>query len=69
MGQAKLKIGCTIAGQFIKKGTLVEVLDINDFRVQSIWPNIKPNNDTTPIQFLHLNFPIFVLNYKLEFLS
>ena len=62
MKQAKLKYGCNMAGQFIPKGTVLEVLDAMSERVQSVWPGIehKMHAKAVAVQFPHINFPTLV---------
>jgi hypothetical protein len=68
MKQARLKCGLTVAGKFVPKGTILEVLDLADERVQETWPVIREKTGLIAVQFSHLSFPTFVHVNEIEFL-
>jgi hypothetical protein len=66
---AKLKYGCNMAGQFVPKGTELEVLDATSDRVQAVWPGIesKMHSKAVAVQFRHISFPTLVHIDELDF--
>jgi hypothetical protein len=60
-----------MAGQFVPKGTELEVLDATDERVQKVWPGIqaKVGSKAVAVQFSHLTFPTFVHVNEVDFVS
>ena len=60
--RVRLKYGLTMAGVFFPKGTVLDVLDATDERVQKVWPGIqaKVGSKAVAVQFPHLTFPTFV---------
>ena len=60
-----------MAGTFFPKGTVLEVLEATDERVQKVWPGIqaKVGSTAVAVQFPHLNFPTFVHVNEVEFIS
>lgn len=62
MSTIKLKWSMHLAGRYIEAGTQVELLDLNDQRIQQKWPNIKESSISTQVavKFDFLPHPTFL---------
>lgn len=63
-----LKHECNIAGHLVPKGTVLEVMDALDERVQKVWPGIEKRMDSSAlvVQFPHLSFPTLIHKNKIQ---
>ena len=63
-----LKHESNIAGHLVPKGTVLEVMDALDERVQKVWPGIEKRMDSSAlvVQFPHLSFPTLIHKNKIQ---